>query len=539
MRNEPSVFHRTYDPVASFDDSTIRQARDAEATTNRLTAELKALRASLLNGAPLVAVDTEIVYPTSIHDSTTPRKRRLPLMGDAEAEHLLLAGRRMSHLRRIIRVPLSKALVDDAKKIVEGNYGLDEEPVVEKRVAEERIDEPVPVVVENETETKSSPRRKNRPRAPVTPRTLAPAPAKSPRSTKTPKQALTPKKSPSPVKARQSQNEGTSFSAALNELIEAAHTLDESVLSDTDEAESEVGRNDRSTEGLMDRFDRDGSIHTGREEETEEEYTTNAKATTSPLRQSVTLPRNVQSPLAFLADQATSLLPSPRIRRSPSASTSFLSPTNNPRPSRTGSPSTPARSDANDESTSTEKRPRSPYLRWEIAEDEALVNAILQNGQRWELVAQAVPSRTYHQCRQRWLRGLKCAYSSCAVRGNADLVPVAGDSLPDDLAHHRYVFPLLRKTTTDRMQQSRRETRDPEIRIRPRQEQRKGAASSGRSASSSHDQRSLFWSENGSAGCELRCCDLDGCSCICIFLLVVFLLVGLHWDTVGCVLGSL
>lgn len=39
-------------------------------------------------------------------------------MGDAEAEHLLLAGKRLSHIRRINRIPLSAALLEQAHEIV-------------------------------------------------------------------------------------------------------------------------------------------------------------------------------------------------------------------------------------------------------------------------------------------------------------------------------------------------------------------------------------------------------------------------------------
>ena len=511
-----------------------------------MTAELKHLRASLLNGAPLVALDHEIVYPWTLppsaqststnptaSTSTAPaipttdsvlvstskpsKKRRLPLMGDAEAEHLLLAGHRLSHLRRIIRVPLSRALVQQAEKIVEKgvDYVFDAEAIeaiadeenardvqngMDREVALKRGEVQV-VPEENVDESSKSPqRRTNRPRAPVTPRTHVLPPTKSPlRSTKTPlSKPLSPKQSPSPAKARQSKSvphsrtasrqlgngrreggsknsspgKGDSFSFGLNELIEAAQTLDESLVSDTDETDtvSELGerggrdeegedyerkRRKVSTEGLMDRFDRDGSITVGGGQEDEEEdsdaegdyemdddylepstsklappaATVSPK---SPLRQPVTLDNHLDSPkgknahlspLAFLADQATSLLPSPRILRPPSiplASTSFLSPSYNPRPTvPLASPSnvlSEPKSEATPEKSTSGTRPRSPYLRWEMSEDEALVKAILKHGQRWEFVAQSVPSRTYHQCRQRWLRGLKCSSYSLTFR---------------------------------------------------------------------------------------------------------------------------
>ncbi|CAO1622722.1 unnamed protein product [Parajaminaea phylloscopi] len=51
--------------------------------------------------------------------------------------------------------------------------------------------------------------------------------------------------------------------------------------------------------------------------------------------------------------------------------------------------------------TSPDKR--LPYVRWTSEEDEKLKGAIAQFGQRWEAVARAVGTRSYHQCRQRAL----------------------------------------------------------------------------------------------------------------------------------------
>ncbi|PWN35608.1 uncharacterized protein FA14DRAFT_172222 [Meira miltonrushii] len=51
--------------------------------------------------------------------------------------------------------------------------------------------------------------------------------------------------------------------------------------------------------------------------------------------------------------------------------------------------------------TSPDKR--LPYVRWSEEEDQRLRRAIKEFGQRWESVARVVGSRTYHQCRQRYL----------------------------------------------------------------------------------------------------------------------------------------
>lgn len=54
------------------------------------------------------------------------------------------------------------------------------------------------------------------------------------------------------------------------------------------------------------------------------------------------------------------------------------------------------------------KKSRSPYIKWTAEEDELLIQGVAEHGTKWEAVARLIPSRSYHQCRQRWLRGLKC-----------------------------------------------------------------------------------------------------------------------------------
>ncbi|KAJ9477326.1 HTH myb-type domain-containing protein [Pseudozyma hubeiensis] len=46
---------------------------------------------------------------------------------------------------------------------------------------------------------------------------------------------------------------------------------------------------------------------------------------------------------------------------------------------------------------------RLPYVRWTSEEDTKLRAAIKEHGQRWELISRAVGTRSYHQCRQRYL----------------------------------------------------------------------------------------------------------------------------------------
>ncbi|WWC57800.1 uncharacterized protein I303_100335 [Kwoniella dejecticola CBS 10117] len=55
-------------------------------------------------------------------------------------------------------------------------------------------------------------------------------------------------------------------------------------------------------------------------------------------------------------------------------------------------------------STIPTRRIRSPYLKWTIEEDELLARAVAMHGEKWDLVSKGVPTRSYHQVRQRWLR---------------------------------------------------------------------------------------------------------------------------------------
>jgi myb proto-oncogene protein len=51
-------------------------------------------------------------------------------------------------------------------------------------------------------------------------------------------------------------------------------------------------------------------------------------------------------------------------------------------------------------------RARAPPRKWTQGEDATLIEAVKELGMDWVAVAALVPSRTNHQCRQRWLKGL-------------------------------------------------------------------------------------------------------------------------------------
>ena len=76
-------------------------------------------------------------------------------------------------------------------------------------------------------------------------------------------------------------------------------------------------------------------------------------------------------------------------------------------------------------STVPARRIRSPYLKWTteevsaswidssrysllIAQDELLARAVATHGEKWDLVSKGVPTRSYHQVRQRWVFLRQC-----------------------------------------------------------------------------------------------------------------------------------
>lgn len=61
--------------------------------------ELRRMKSQLLNGSPIINQTPSSL--TSSTSTSTKRQSQLPLMGDAESEHLILAGKRISHIHRI------------------------------------------------------------------------------------------------------------------------------------------------------------------------------------------------------------------------------------------------------------------------------------------------------------------------------------------------------------------------------------------------------------------------------------------------------
>ncbi|KAK4702812.1 hypothetical protein P7C70_g3408, partial [Phenoliferia sp. Uapishka_3] len=104
--------------------------RDSEGQTSRLESQLRKLRPHLLTAAPLIATDALIQLPPSppnipsTQSDPLPARIRPPLMGDAESELLLAAGKSLSHIRRINRIPLTEAILNQAHEIINAGPSL-------------------------------------------------------------------------------------------------------------------------------------------------------------------------------------------------------------------------------------------------------------------------------------------------------------------------------------------------------------------------------------------------------------------------------
>ncbi|PWZ03409.1 hypothetical protein BCV70DRAFT_209739 [Testicularia cyperi] len=74
---------------------------------------------------------------------------------------------------------------------------------------------------------------------------------------------------------------------------------------------------------------------------------------------------------------------------------------------------------------------RLPYVRWTAEEDSKLRSAIKEHGQRWELISRAVGTRSYHQCRQRYLLMRRKEAAAKAQAENEDGAPNMSTSASD------------------------------------------------------------------------------------------------------------
>ncbi|KAK4056208.1 hypothetical protein OIO90_002649 [Microbotryomycetes sp. JL221] len=426
-----------------------RRLQDAEGQLARLQAEIKRMRPFYLHGAPLIAYDTEVQMP-AIDES---RPWRPPVLGDAEAEHLLLAGKTLSHVRRINRVPLSSAIVQQAESIVEHGHLVtdgDDLEATPRRKPRQRNKSATSQVVTEDTSTAAegghtpvegspakptivvTPSRRHDATMAPTPRTLEhPTPGRLDdllQAAQTVETGTPHHSGPSSVKRRRL---GTGEASPTNSPWRPSTARALQLLQrDDDEDEEETDRNDDANSD--ERMPRDGltaldvlaqasaSQHATSSQSPppdEENFgaTHRNKFSTSMGPPPLTTTKNrTSTPLAppVGLSQAASLNPP-----GPSGSGSGLGGSNtSSRPN--GNPLAPGIDINSLGNGGTPKPLRSPYIKWNSAEDEMLLNAVIKHGLRWDQVSAEIPTRSYHQVRQRFLRGLK-----------------NGKSLPADLQH--------------------------------------------------------------------------------------------------------
>ncbi|KAL8281391.1 hypothetical protein RQP46_006075 [Phenoliferia psychrophenolica] len=346
-----------------------------------LSRELHKLRAYLLTATPLIATDSEVVLPPPPHlplQSTSlsnipdpdshpdpPRKSRLPTMGDAESELLLLAGKQLSHVRRINRVPLSSAIALQAHEILNVSASVGVVPSAHTPPPADH--DPSPSLTPKAKARKppgmrSSPHSPYKSRPPTTPRRTGAGPSTS--------------KAPSTTPA------GTPSFGGMDDLIQAAQSvlvpsaspppkrrkLSPSLAEAANWATAANGSGSGGGEGLdLSALDLLAQASSSQEEAAKAAA---VKGTEMQIEEE-------EEKEEVEVDDALGLEPS------------FV-----------------------------EAERERLAVAWNISEDQLLIQAVLLHGQRWDLIAAMVPTRSYHQCRQRWLRGLK-----------------NGDALPEELMH--------------------------------------------------------------------------------------------------------
>lgn len=348
-----------------------QRVHDAEAQVARLESELQSLRPMLLRHPQ---EETPMVPARS---PQAPRRPREAVMGDAKSEHLLLAARMLRTLRHATRPPRTRSPSSTAPDTSPSKY---------------------------KTEALAE--------APYTPRhrdAMYPT---------TPKSAMRPSIRTEEV-PQSARSEPSAPLSGIDELLHAAQSL-------------------RGTEPPV----APNTLAPSHPTETHTYYATSSPVHTSPMRPWASGPMSAPmfgspkrrrvspqqmevdeehayvprassdaeglSALDVLADQAAAheapgLLKtadeSVPPRAPPAGSAPPEARNDAPASVKPNAPATKPRTVGGNQSP--EKR--LPYVRWSAEEDTKLRRAIKEHGQRWEHVARAVGTRSYHQCRQRYL----------------------------------------------------------------------------------------------------------------------------------------
>ncbi|KAK4053419.1 hypothetical protein OIV83_001584 [Microbotryomycetes sp. JL201] len=417
-----------------------RRLRDAEAQVARLQAELKKLRPLYLHGSPLVAYDAEVQIPKS--DDNRPRKA--PTLGDAEAEHMLLAGQTLSHVRRINRVPLTSAIVQQAEDIIAKGH------LAEAAGGQDEVEDMT-----------TTPRRKSRHRKQTDNNANGDSPGVNDvQSPSKPAIVVTPSRRGADGSAPTPRPLEHPTPGRLDDLLQAAQTVETGSSPHTQQAEPSTVKRRRLNTGEAsptrhrhspwrpstaralqqlqmddvrdDDMDTDAREHTmvggvGSGGDTLTALDVLAQASASQHATSSQTPPNDDGDDDYVEPNSGFAKPAPRGLSSaatlnPPEHSLLRGQSTEPKVrgnSGFGSPLAPGIDINSLGNGGTPKPLRSPYIKWNINEDEQLLNAVLKHGLRWDQVSAEIPTRSYHQVRQRFLRGLK-----------------NGKNLPAELSHY-------------------------------------------------------------------------------------------------------
>lgn len=307
-----------------------QRVKDTEAQVARLERELRDLRPMLLRAT--MDEDMHDAFSTPRKHTTRTSRRREAVMGDAQAEHLILATRMLRTLRHAARPSTASA---DGSPTKQDAW-------------------------------------------PSTPRRMRDTYPSTPKSTSRLEELHSPYGSAArsvPLSA---------YSTGIDDLLHAAQSLGPhaSYAPSQYMTPSRVSWRHRAV--------RDDSA-----------LPLSAPVLGSPKRRRVLM--DVDDPpasaLDVLAEQAVSEHPTSPSRYASSTYGYVPGSASLPSSART----TPTKSSSTRPFSSQSPEKRLPYVRWSADEDIKLRRAIKEHGQRWEHVARAVGTRSYHQCRQRYL----------------------------------------------------------------------------------------------------------------------------------------
>ncbi|GAA5944227.1 SANT/Myb-like DNA-binding domain-containing protein [Sporobolomyces koalae] len=408
----------------------------SESQTSRLFEELRRLRPYYLQGSPLIVHDTEI----DLLSGQTPKPgARAVLLGDAEAELLLHAGKTQSHVRRIQRISLEKALEDHSDAIAQV---LATGPRARSEVDPDALQDSQSVSSNNTLPEQLA--SFHLPVPPLVAREQVPAQAGVSSFAGMSHHVVNPGLMDNRIPAQPILEPGSEL---LPSAAESRVASGSSASSHLDAPVAKRRRIEPSPDSgiwlpasvlptaIPVSVDHSRAIHepllprgrsVGRHSATH--------ATTQIRGAKVSLPGKpvgrTPSALDLLSEAAGALRSDPDVVASADSDDVMQSRTDEASKAlEVGSLSYNPRSRKPKLDANGEKKARSPYIKWNVEEDEQLLKAVIQCGCAWDAVAKLCPTRAYHQVRQRFLRGLR-----------------SGETLPPELM---YLQVAVRQSVTE------------------------------------------------------------------------------------------